>query len=87
MVIYKAHEDRRNWEQQLADGWWLKYHPLTQKFYTYDPKNEDDTFGSRGALTKANIRKLVKKGVIEPIGSLGEIFKKKEPTHEQASDD
>lgn len=73
--FYQAHKDPRSAEEQLREGWWLKYHPGMGRFYTYDPKNKNDTFGSRG-LSKTQVRNLLKKGKIEQVGDLGEIFRK-----------
>lgn len=76
-MVYYAHLDKRDAVAQLKDGWLIGYHAGMQRFYTYDPANRDETFGSRG-LSKAQVRNLVKKGVLEQIGQLGEIFKIKE---------
>lgn len=61
---------------QLQDGWLLKYHPKMGSFYTYDPENQGDTFGSRG-FTKQEVRNMVKKGVLEALGQTNEIFRLK----------
>lgn len=72
--IYKAHEDKRSAFQQIKDGWFLKYHPKTGEFYTYDPANEADTFGSRG-LSKQKVRNMVKNKELQQVGVTGEVFK------------
>lgn len=70
---YKAQNDRRSVWQQLEAGWQLKYHPKTQAFYSLDPKNPNDTFGSR-SLSKQEVRNAVKKKILKQIDTIGELF-------------
>lgn len=69
--------ETRTIEELLDSGYYVRYHPGMGRFYTYHPSNEKDTFGGRGA-SRQQIRNLIKRGVIEQVGSTGEIFKRKD---------
>lgn len=73
-MIYKAQQDERSAWEQLKEGWYLGWHSKMQTFYTYDPANKQDTFGSR-SLTKAEVRKLERQKKIVAVGTTGEHYK------------
>lgn len=66
--------DKRTVEEQLRDGWFLKYHPKMRTFYTYHPENEAGTFGRR-SLSRQQVRNLLKRGRLVEVGRTGEIFR------------
>ncbi len=66
--------DKRTGVEMLRDGWFLKYEPKMQTFYTYDPENERDTFGRR-SFSKQQVRNMAKRGEIVEVGSTGEIYR------------
>jgi hypothetical protein len=55
---------------RIAQGWHLGWHSRMGSFYTFDPAAKEDTFG-RDSVSRAEVKKLLKDGVIEKADQLG----------------